>query len=80
MEMAVLNNIAFNDYNNGSEDDPTWAFCATEETSEFTEKELRGAFSSCIKKGLAGFQKEPNDESLVWITFKGEEIVPNLRS
>jgi len=76
MEKTVMLNIADNEYNNaGTVDDPAWAFVATESACGFTTSQLRGALSSCIKKGTVEYQ-EAGDDSMVWLTKKGEaEII-----
>jgi len=75
MEKTVMLNIADNEFDNtGTADDPAWAFVATESACGFTTSQLRGALSSCIKKGLVEYQ-EAGDESMVWLTEKGESEI-----
>ena len=75
MEKMVLNAMRDNDYNDCYQDDGTWAFCATE-YSGLDTKQARGAFSSVIKKGLAGFQ-EDDEEDIAWLTDEGKALFDN---
>ena len=77
MEHAVIYNILNNEYANaGTENDPCWSFCATEPIYNFAPKQLRGALSSLIKKGLVRFQDEGED-SMVWLTELGIKTIQN---
>jgi len=72
LEQEVIDNIRGSDWwpECGNEDDPVWAFCATEGGNE---KQLRGALSSLIKKGIVGFQGESRkgeDDEVVWLIAK----------
>lgn len=75
MEKMVLNALRNNDYNDCYQENGTWAFVVTY-YSGLDPKQARGAFSSVIKKGLAGFQEDP-EEDIAWLTDKGKELFDN---
>lgn len=75
MEKMVLNALRNNDYNDCYQEDGTWAFVVTD-YSGLDPKQARGAFSSVIKKGLAGFH-EDKEEDMAWLTDEGKALFDN---
>lgn len=75
MEKMVLNALRNNCYNDCYQEDGTWAFVVTD-YSGLDPKQARGAFSSVIKKGLAGFQ-EDKEEDMAWLTDEGKALFDN---
>ncbi|CAB4127039.1 hypothetical protein UFOVP77_45 [uncultured Caudovirales phage] len=73
-ELELITKLATSCYQ-GDDENPTgilWAEC------EIESKEEGGVLSSLIKKGLAGFQKNPKEDGAnrdyVWLTDAGVEL------
>jgi hypothetical protein len=73
-ELELITKLATSEYQ-GDEENPNEKLWAAH---EITSKEEGGVLSSLIKKGLAGFQKNPRENGancdFVWLTKAGIEL------
>ncbi len=75
LEKQVLINIAESEYIDVTTIEqllnyPTWSFVATDQ-----KKELTGALSSCVKKGLVGCDNTVKGDETVWLTQLGVDML-----
>lgn len=78
LETQVLKNIATSDYGDGETLEervnvPIWNWDATNE-----QKDLAGALSSCVKKGLCQVNGERGNDATVWITLEGVNYLKSI--
>lgn len=71
LEKQVLINIAESEYIDVQSIEkllnyPTWSFVATNQ-----QKQLTGALSSCVQKGLVGCDNTVKGDETVWLTQLG---------